>query len=122
VLAIATLLALPGIVNGRGPFAETADLVHFSPEVRSLTTTPVFANGRVSLLYSFGLSEPALRFYLAEQLQSIGESELERLFAQDEPFLCLTFNSEVTKFASKHPYLRLEIIASTESLALIGLR
>ena len=122
LLAITTLLALPGIMFGRGRFVETADLVHFSPEVRSLTTAPVFANGRVSLLYSFGLSEPALRFYLADQVQSIGESELERLFAQSQPFLCLTFNSEASKFASKHPYLQLEIIASTESLALIGYR
>jgi 4-amino-4-deoxy-L-arabinose transferase-like glycosyltransferase len=122
LLAITTLLALPGIMFGRGRFVETADLVHFSPEVRSLTTAPVFANGRVSLLYSFGLSEPALRFYLADQVQSIGESELERLFAQGQPFLCLTFNSEAAKFASKHPYLQLEIIASTESLALIGYR
>jgi 4-amino-4-deoxy-L-arabinose transferase-like glycosyltransferase len=120
LLVVATLLALPGIVFGRGRFVETADLVHFSPEVRSLTTTPVFANGRVSLLYSFGLSEPALRFYLADQVQSIGESELEWLFARGQPFLCLTFNSEAAKFASKHPYVRLEIIASTESLALIG--
>ena len=122
LLAITTLLALPGIMFGRGRFVETADLVHFSPEVRSLTTAPVFANGRVSLLYSFGLSEPALRFYLADQVQSIGESELERLFAQGQPFLCLTFNSEASKFASKHPYLQLEIIASTESLGLIGYR
>jgi 4-amino-4-deoxy-L-arabinose transferase-like glycosyltransferase len=122
LLAITAVLALPGIMLGRGRFVETADLVHFSPEVRSLTTAPVFANGRVSLLYSFGLSEPALRFYLAHQVQSIGESELERLFAQGQPFLCLTFNSEASKFASKHPYLRLEIIASTESLALIGYR
>jgi 4-amino-4-deoxy-L-arabinose transferase-like glycosyltransferase len=120
LLVLATLLALPGIVSGRGRFVEIADLVHFSPEVRSLTTTPVFANGRVSLLYSFGLSEPALRFYLADQVQSIGESELERLFARGQPFLCLTFNSEAAKFASKHPYVRFEIIASTESLALIG--
>jgi 4-amino-4-deoxy-L-arabinose transferase-like glycosyltransferase len=120
VLVVATLLALPGIMLGHGRFVETADLVHFSPEVRSLTTTPVFANGRVSLLYSFGLSEPALRFYLADQVQSVGESELERLFAHGQPFLCLTFNSEAAKFASKHPYLQLEIIASTQSLALIG--
>jgi 4-amino-4-deoxy-L-arabinose transferase-like glycosyltransferase len=120
LLAVTTLLALPGIMFGRGRFVETADLVHFSPEVRFLTTTPVFANGRVSLLYSFGLSEPALRFYLADQVQSIGESELERLFARGQPFLCLTFNSEAARFASKHPYVRLEIIASTESLALIG--
>ena len=49
-------------------------------------------------------------------------SELEQLFAQGQPFLCLTFNSEAAKFASKHPYLQLEIIASTESLALIGYR
>jgi hypothetical protein len=120
LLMVATLLALPGIMLDRGRFVETADLVHFSPEVRSLTTTPVFANGRVSLLYSFGLSEPALRFYLADDVQPIGEFELVRLFSGNQPFLCLTFNSEAAKFASKHPSLRIEIIASTESLALIG--
>ena len=120
LIAVTALLALPGIMFGRGRFVETADLVHFSPEVRSLTTAPVFANGRISLLYSFGLSEPALRFFLADQVESIGESELERLFAQGKPFLCLTFNSEAAKFASKHPYWQLEIIDSTKSLALIG--
>ncbi len=120
LLMVATLLALPGIMLDRGRFVETADLVHFSPEVRSLTTTPVFANGRVSLLYSFGLSEPALRFYLADDVQPLGEFELVRLFSGNQPFLCLTFNSEAAKFASKHPSLRIEIIASTESLALIG--
>lgn len=122
VLAIATLLALPGIVNGRGPFAETSDLLVFSPEVRSLRDTEVFANGRVPMLYTFGVSEPALRFYLADQVQSLGEVELARLIARHQPFLCLTFNSEAAKFASKHPYLQLEIIASTKSLALIGHR
>ena len=75
------LLALPGIVNGRGPFAETSDLVHFSPEVRALRNIQLFANGRVPLLYSYGLSEPALRFYLADDVQSIGEFELVRLFS-----------------------------------------
>ena len=107
-------------MNGRDPFAKTLDLVHFSPEVRAIRKTQVFANGRVPLLYSFGLSEPALRFYLADQVQSVGENELERLFAQGQPFLCLTFNSEAAKFASKHPALGFEIIVSTESLALIG--
>jgi 4-amino-4-deoxy-L-arabinose transferase-like glycosyltransferase len=120
VLLLATLLALPGIVNGRGPFVENADILDFSPEVRSLRDTEVFANGRVSLLYTFGLAEPALRFYLADHVQSIGEVELARLFARDRPFLCLTFNSEAAEFARKHPDLQLEIIASTESLALIG--
>lgn len=122
LLVVATLLALPGIVNGRGRFVETSDLLHFSPEVRSLTNTPVFANGRVSLLYSFGLSEPALRFYLADDVQSVGEFELARLFSRKDPFLCVTFNSEAAEFARKHPDFPLRIIASTESLALIGYR
>jgi len=120
VLLLATLLALPSIVNGRGPFVETADILDFSPEVRSLADTEVFANGRVSLLYTFGLAEPALRFYLADHVQSIGEVELARLIAGNQPFLCLTFKSEAAEFARKHPDLQLEIIASTESLALIG--
>jgi 4-amino-4-deoxy-L-arabinose transferase-like glycosyltransferase len=117
---LTTLLALPGIVIGRGPFAETSDLVHFSPEVRALRNTHIFANGRVPLLYSFGLSEPALRFYLADDVQRISEFELVGLFSGKQPFLCLTFNSEAAKFARKHPDLRFEIIVSTESLALIG--
>jgi 4-amino-4-deoxy-L-arabinose transferase-like glycosyltransferase len=120
VLVLATLLAVPGIVNGRGRFAETSDLLVFSPEVRSLRDTEVFANGRVPLLYTFGPAEPALRFYLADQVQSIGEIELARLIARNQPFLCLTYNSEAAEFTRKHPDLRLEIIASTESLALIG--
>ncbi|HSE86952.1 MAG TPA: glycosyltransferase family 39 protein [Candidatus Binatia bacterium] len=120
VLLLASLLALPGIVNGRGRFVESADILDFSPEVRSLRDTEVFANGRVSVLYTFGLAEPALRFYLADHVQSIGELELARLFARDRPFLCLTFNSQVAEFARKHPDLQFEIIASTESLALIG--
>src|SRR5688572_13991017 len=120
LLAATSLLALPGIVIGRGRFVETSDLVHFSPEVRALRNTQLFENGRVSLLYSFGLSEPALRFYLADDVQPIGEVELVRLFSGNQPFLCLTFNSEAAKFASKHPSLRVEIIVATESLALIG--
>jgi 4-amino-4-deoxy-L-arabinose transferase-like glycosyltransferase len=120
LLVATTLLVLPGIVIGRGPFAETLDLVHFSPEVRALRNTRLFTNGRVPLLYSFGLSEPALHFYLANDVQTIGEFELVRLFSGKQPFLCLTFNSEAAKFASKHPALRFEILVSTESLALIG--
>ena len=120
LLVATALLALPGIVIGRGPFAETSDLVHFSPEVRALRDTQLFANGRVPLLYSFGLSEPALRFYLAEGVQPISEFELVRLFSGKQPFLCLTFKSEAAKFASKHPTLGFETIVSTESLALIG--
>ena len=122
VLLLATLLALPGIASGRGPFVETSDILVFSPEVRSLRDKKVFASGRVPLLYTLGVAEPALRFYLAYQVQTIGEMELARLIARDEPFLCLTYNSEAAKFALKHPDLRLEIIASTESLALIGYR
>jgi 4-amino-4-deoxy-L-arabinose transferase-like glycosyltransferase len=122
VLLLATLLALPGIVSGRGPFVETSDILVFSPEVRSLRDKEVFASGRVPLLYTFGVAEPALRFYLADQVQAIGEMELARLFAREQPFLCLTYSSEAAQFARKHPYLQLEIIASTESLALIGYR
>jgi 4-amino-4-deoxy-L-arabinose transferase-like glycosyltransferase len=120
VLLLATLLALPGLVSGRGPFVETSDILVFSPEVRSFRDREVFASGRVPLLYTFGVAEPALRFYLADQVQAIGEMELARLIARDEPFLCLTYNSEAAKFARKHPDLRFEIIGSTESLALIG--
>ena len=122
VLMLATLLALPGIVNGRGPFVDSSDILVFSPEVRSLRDTEVFASGRVPLLYTFGVAEPALRFYLADQVQVIGETELVRLIARDEAFLCVTYNSEAVKFARKHPDLQLEIMASTESLALIGYR
>ena len=120
VLLLASLLALPGIVNGRGPFVKTSDILVFSPEVRSLRETEVFANGRIPLLYTFGVAEPALRFYLADRVQSIGEVELARLFTRNQPFLCLTFTSEVAEFARKHPDLRPEVITSTESLALIG--
>jgi 4-amino-4-deoxy-L-arabinose transferase-like glycosyltransferase len=120
VLLLASLLALPGIVNGRGRFVETADIIDFSPEVRTLADTEVFANGRVSVLYTFGLAEPALRFYLADHVQSIGEIDLARLIAGNQPFLCLTFKSEAAEFARKHPDLQLEMIASTESLALVG--
>ena len=122
MLLLATLLALPGIVSGRGWFVESSDILVFSPEVRSLRDKEVFASGRVPLLYTFGVAEPALRFYLADQVQAIGEMELARLIAREEPFLCLTYSSEAAKFARKHPDLRLEIIASTESLALIGYR
>lgn len=120
VLLLATLLAVPGTVNGRGRFVDGSDILVFSPEVRSLRGTEVFATGRVPLLYTFGPAEPALRFYLADQVQSIEEIELARLFARHQPFLCLTYNSEAAEFKRKHPDLRLEIIDSTESLALIG--
>jgi 4-amino-4-deoxy-L-arabinose transferase-like glycosyltransferase len=120
VLLLATLLALPGIASGRGPFVKSSDILVFSPEVRSLRDKEFFASGRVPLLYTFGVAEPALRFYLADQVQAIGETELARLIARNEPFLCVTYNSEAAKFWSKHPDLGFEIIVSTESLALIG--
>jgi 4-amino-4-deoxy-L-arabinose transferase-like glycosyltransferase len=120
VLLLATLLAMPGIASGRGRFVESFDILVFSPEVRSLRDKKVFASGRVPLLYTFGVAEPALRFYLADQIQAIGEMELARLIARDEPFLCLTYSSEAAKFARKQPDSRLEIVASTESLVLIG--
>jgi hypothetical protein len=111
---------MPGIASGRGRFVESFDILVFSPEVRSLRDKKVFASGRVPLLYTFGVAEPALRFYLADQIQAIGEMELARLIARDEPFLCLTYSSEAAKFARKQPDSRLEIVASTESLVLIG--
>ena len=73
-------------MNGRA-IHETLDLVHFSPEVRAIRKTQVFANGRVPLLYSFGLSEPALRFYLADQVQSVGENELAQIIVRSRRFL-----------------------------------
>ena len=100
-------------------FAKTLDLVHFSPEVRAIRNTQHFANGRVPLLCTFGLSEPAPRFYLADQVQTVGEIELAQIIVRNQPFLCLTYNSEAAEFARKHADLRRKIIASTESLVLM---
>jgi hypothetical protein len=93
--------------------------VHFSPEVRAIRNTQHFANGRVPLLCTFGLSEPAPRFYLADQVQTVGEIELAQIIVRNQPFLCLTYNSEAAEFARKHADLRRKIIASTESLVLM---
>jgi hypothetical protein len=78
-----------------------------------------FANCRVLVLCTFGLSQPAPRFYLADQVQTVGEIELGQIIVRNQPFLRLKYNSEAAEFARKHADLRREIIASTESLVLM---
>ena len=78
-----------------------------------------FANCRVLVLCTFGLSQPAPRSYLADQVQTVGEIELGQIIVRNQPFLRLKYNSEAAEFARKHADLRREIIASTESLVLM---
>ncbi|MGE5853702.1 MAG: hypothetical protein ACM35E_11260, partial [Deltaproteobacteria bacterium] len=115
---LGTLLAVPGIVDGRGGFVETYDIVVFSPEVRSLRNTSVFVN-RVPLLYTFDIADPAPRFYLADRVETIDRQGLERLVSRREAFLCLTFKPQASEFLNDHPQANLTIVASTDYLAVI---
>lgn len=121
VLLLATLAVLPGIANGRGPFVESSDILDFSPEVRSLRSTPIFAK-RVPLLYTFGVADPAPRFYLGDHVETIDRQGLERLLAKHEAFLCLTFKRQASEFLTNHPQENLKIVASTDFLAVIEYR
>ncbi len=118
VLLLATLAVLPGIANGRGPFVESSDILDFSPEVRLLRSTPIFAK-RVPLLYTFGVADPAPRFYLGDHVETIDRQGLERLLAKHEAFLCLTFKRQASEFLTNHPQENLKIVASTDFLAVI---
>jgi 4-amino-4-deoxy-L-arabinose transferase-like glycosyltransferase len=120
-ILFATLLAVPGIVDGRGAFVETYNILEFSPEVRSLRNTPLFAN-RVSLLYTFDVADPAPRFYLADHVESVDRQALERLLAKGEAFLCLTFKQQASEFLTDHRLANLKIVASTDFLAVLEYR
>ena len=119
-VTLLALLALPGVIHGRGSFVEEYNILDYSPEVRSLRSMPPFLNSRVPLLYVVKVADPAPRFYLAAEIRSIDEDELKRLVQAYKPFLCLTFKWLAVDFVNKHPQAGLGIIASTESLALIG--
>jgi 4-amino-4-deoxy-L-arabinose transferase-like glycosyltransferase len=120
-LLLGALLAVPGIVDGRGPFVDPYNILVFSPEVRSLRNTSVFVN-RVPLLYTFDVADPAPRFYLADRVESIDQQGLERLIARREAFLCLTFKSQAGEFLMNHSKANLRIVASTDYLAVIEYR
>ncbi len=121
VLLVALLLALPGIGIGRGSFVETSDILVFSPEVRSLRNTPLFVN-RVPLLYVFDVADPAPRFYLADRVEIIDQQGLERLVANRQTFLCLTFKAQAGEFLNNHPDTNLKIVATTDYLAVMAYR
>ena len=78
-------------------------------------------NKPIPILYTIDVSEPAAQFYLADQIRSIDRSDLDRLLAANHPFLCLTLKPTALEFANSHSYARIEIVASTESLAVIEL-
>jgi 4-amino-4-deoxy-L-arabinose transferase-like glycosyltransferase len=120
-ILFATLLAVPGIVDGRGAFIETYNILDFSPEVRSLRNTPLFVN-RVPLLYVFDVADPAPRFYLADRVEIIDEQGLERLVANRQTFLCLTFKAQAGEFLNNHPDTNLKIVATTDYLAVMAYR
>jgi 4-amino-4-deoxy-L-arabinose transferase-like glycosyltransferase len=117
---VALVLAAPGIIDGRGSFVERYDILDYSPEIRALRKVPRFAKTRIPVLYTMGVSDPALRFYLADQVESIDEVKLERLLAANRHFLCLTFKPTAMEFLSKPAYPSIQIVASTKSLAVIG--
>jgi 4-amino-4-deoxy-L-arabinose transferase-like glycosyltransferase len=117
-ILFATLLAVPGMVDGRGPFVDTYNILDFSPDVRSLRHTSVFVNP-VPLLYTFDVADPAPRFYLADRVETIDRQGLERLVSRREAFLCLTFKPQAAEFLNDHPQANLTIVASTDYLAVI---
>ena len=120
-ILFAALLAVPGIVDGRGAFIETYNILDFSPEVRSLRNTPLFVN-RVPLLYVFDVADPAPRFYLADRVEIIDQQGLERLIANRQTFLCLTFKAQADEFLNNHRDTNLKILAATDHLAVIAYR
>jgi 4-amino-4-deoxy-L-arabinose transferase-like glycosyltransferase len=120
--ALATVLAVPGIIHGRGIFIEQYGILDSSPEVRALRNAQPFAKARVPALYTVSVSDPAPRFYLADHVQSINATELERLLAGYRPFLCLTIKATAIEFLNRYRRSGAEIVASTESLAVIERR
>ena len=60
-VVLASLLALPGTINGRDVFVETYNILDYSPEIRSLRNSPSFVKGRMPVLYTLGVAEPAAR-------------------------------------------------------------
>jgi hypothetical protein len=97
------------------------NIVDFSPEVRSLRDTPLFVN-RVPLLYAFDVGDPAPRFYLADRVETIDQQGLERLVANRQTFLCLTFKAQADEFLNDHRDTNLKIVAATDHLAVIAYR
>jgi 4-amino-4-deoxy-L-arabinose transferase-like glycosyltransferase len=117
-IALAALLAAPGVINGRGVFVEQYNILDYSPEVRALQHAPPFIKGRAPVLYTLEVAHPAPRFYLADHVQPVDEEELARLVAQKQPFLCLTWKHAGVELTRKYSD-SVRIVASTESLAVI---
>jgi 4-amino-4-deoxy-L-arabinose transferase-like glycosyltransferase len=115
----ALALAVPGVLHGRDRFVEQYNILDYSPEVRSLRNVLPFEATRVPLLYTMDVSDPAPRFYLADQVELVDQAQLERLLDGDRPFLCLTFKSTASNFLRAHPKTKIDIVASTQSLAVM---
>jgi 4-amino-4-deoxy-L-arabinose transferase-like glycosyltransferase len=120
VVALVALIALPGILYGRGRFVEHYDILDFSPEVRSLKDTELFARGSLPMLYTLDVATPAPLFYLAHKVRGIDGQQFEILLADNRSFFCLTFKSWAKEFARAHPGARLRVVAATQSLAVIA--
>jgi 4-amino-4-deoxy-L-arabinose transferase-like glycosyltransferase len=117
---VAVLVAVPAFIDGRGRFAEDYDILDYSPEIRALRNLPTFAKTRIPVLYTIGLSDPALRFYLADHVESIDDVKFERLLTANRHFMCLTFKPVVRELFNKPPHSSMQIIAATESLVVIA--
>jgi hypothetical protein len=120
VVLLVALVALPGILYGRGGFAEHYDILDFSPEVRSLKDTELFARGPLPVLYTLDVATPAPLFYLADSVRGIDQQQFEKLLADNRSFFCLTFKSWAKEFAHAHPRASLRVVAATPSLTVIA--
>jgi 4-amino-4-deoxy-L-arabinose transferase-like glycosyltransferase len=120
VVLFAVVLAVSGIIDGRGSFVGHYEILDYSPEIRALRNVPRFAKTRIPVLYTIGVSDPAPRFYLADHVESIDEVKLERLLAANRHFLCLTFKPTAMEVLNKPPRSGMQILAATESLVVIG--
>lgn len=116
--ALAATVALPGAIHRRRGFIEQYNVLDYSPKVRSLRSMPPFTAGRVPLLYTMDVSDPAVRFYLAHEVETIDQAELEHLPAENQPFLCFTFKWSAVKFFQKHSHTKLGKAAFTSPLRL----
>ena len=118
-IILAGLIAFPAVAVGRDIFVEQYNILDYSPEIRSLRTMHPALREGLAVLYTVGVSAPAPQFYLAQRVEAIDEAELERLIAGRQGFYCLLFGTRALDVLRTHPDAGIELVASSESLAII---
>lgn len=113
---LAGLLAFPGAIYGRGAFVQEYNIVDRSDEVRALAAARG-ATGRLAEVNTVWVSEPAVRYYLADRVDEIDPDAAHARAARPGPFACVLFHRQAADLVARHPDLR--ITAETPSLALV---